>query len=98
LQSKQLNILMEADSINLVDKSKKMYVRIKLSEDRKYWERWVSSDKRSWELSSKLKSLTQVLESQQELIDSNYKNLFNVILKKERVFVNLFVSFVPKTL
>ena len=82
MQSKQLNILMEADSINLVDKSKKMYVRIKLSEDRKYWERWVSSDKRSWELSSKLKSLTQVLESQQELIDNNYKNLFNVILKK----------------
>ena len=68
--------------LHLVDKSKKMYVRIKLSEDRKYWERWVSSDKRSWELSSKLKSLTQVLESQQELIDSNYKNLFNVILKK----------------
>ncbi len=82
MQSKQLNILMEADSINLVDKSKKMYVRIKLSEDRKYWERWVSSDKKNWELSGKLKSLTQVLESQQELIDSNYKNLFNVILKK----------------
>lgn len=73
---------MEADSINLVDKTKKMYVRIKLSENRKYWERWVSSDKKTWELSGRLKTLTEVLESQQELIDNNYKNLFNVITRK----------------
>jgi tRNA G10 N-methylase Trm11 len=73
---------MEADSINLVDKTKKMYVRIKLSENRKYWERWVSSDKKTWELSGRLKTLTEVLESQQELIDNNYKNLFDVITRK----------------
>ncbi len=73
---------MEADSINLIDKSKKMYVRIKLSDDRKNWERWTSTNKKNWELNGKMKSLEEVLKSQQELIDRNYKNLFDVITKK----------------
>ena len=73
---------MEADSINLVDKSKKVFVKIKLSENRKYWERWTSTNKKKWELTEKIKSLEAVLKSQQELIDSNYKNLFDVITKK----------------
>jgi hypothetical protein len=73
---------MEADSINLVDKSKKVFVKIKLSENRKYWERWTSTNKKNWELSGKINSLEEVLKSQQELIDNNYKNLFDVIVKK----------------
>jgi predicted phage gp36 major capsid-like protein len=73
---------MEADSINLVDKSKKMYVRIKLSNDRKNWEKWTSTNKKKWELAEKMKSLEDVLKSQQDLIDKNYKNLFDVITKK----------------
>ena len=73
---------MEADSINLVDKAKKMFVKIKLSDNRKHWERWVSHNKKEWELQDKIKSLEDVLKSQQELIDNNYKNLFNVITKK----------------
>jgi hypothetical protein len=73
---------MEADSINLVDKSKKVFVKIKLSENRKYWERWTSTNKKNWELSGKIDSLEGVLKSQQELIDNNYKNLFDVISKK----------------
>jgi hypothetical protein len=73
---------MEADSINLIDKSKKMFVRIKLSDDRKHWEKWTSTNKKNWELSGKLKSLEDVLKSQQELIDGNYKNLFDLITKK----------------
>jgi hypothetical protein len=73
---------MEADSINLVDKSKKVFVKIKLSENRKYWERWTSTNKKNWELTGKINSLEEVLKSQQELIDNNYKNLFDVIVKK----------------
>ena len=73
---------MEADSINLVDKSKKMYVRIKLSNVRKNWEKWTSTNKKKWELAEKMKSLEDVLKSQQDLIDKNYKNLFDVITKK----------------
>ena len=73
---------MEADSINLVDKSKKVFVKIKLSENRKYWERWTSTNKKNWELTGKINSLEEFLKSQQELIDNNYKNLFDVISKK----------------
>jgi len=73
---------MEADSINLVDKSKKVFVKIKLSENRKYWERWTSTNKKNWKLTGKINSLEEVLKSQQELIDNNYKNLFDVIVKK----------------
>jgi hypothetical protein len=73
---------MEGDSINLVDMSKKVFVKIKLSENRKYWERWTSTNKLDWELSDRIETLEEVLKSQQELIDNNYKNLFDVIVKK----------------
>jgi len=82
LQLKLKKPIMEADSINLVDKSKKMFVKIKLSDNRKFWEKWTSTNKKNWELTTKMKSLEEVLKSQQELIDSNYKNLFDVITKK----------------
>ncbi len=79
----QKRTTMEADSITLVDKSKKMFVKIKLSDNRKYWERWTSFNQRKWELEDKkIKSIVEVIESQQELIDNNYKNLFDVITKK----------------
>jgi hypothetical protein len=74
--------IMEADSINLVDKSENIYVRIKLSNNRKHWERWVSKDKRKWLLSEKMGTLEDVLKSQQELINRNYKNFFDVVTKK----------------
>lgn len=73
----------KADIINLIDKSKKMYVRIKLSDNRKYWERWVSLNKRKWEMDSKLKSLEDVLKSQQDIIDNNYKNFYDMLKTKK---------------
>lgn len=72
----------KADNINLVDKSKKVFVRIQLSNNRKYWEKWISKDKKDWELSGKLKSLEEVLKSQQDVIDSNYNNFFNFLIRK----------------
>jgi hypothetical protein len=72
----------KADNINLVDKSKKVFVRIQLSNNRKYWEKWISKDKKDWELDGKLKSLEDVLKSQQDVIDSNYNNLFNLLVRK----------------
>lgn len=72
----------KADNINLVDKSKKVFVRIQLSDNRKYWEKWISKNKKDWELDSKLKSLEDVLKSQQDVIDSNYNNLFNLLVRK----------------
>jgi hypothetical protein len=73
---------MEGDSINLVDMSKKVFVKIKMSKDSKYWEKWTSTNKLDWELSDRIETLEEVLKSQQELIDNNYKNLFDVISKK----------------
>lgn len=73
---------MKADSINLVDKARKMFVKIKLSDNRKYWERWVSLDKKKWEMTERIDTLEGVLKSQQDLIDKNYRNLFDVITKK----------------
>lgn len=72
----------KADNINLVDKSKKVFVRIQLSDNRKYWEKWISKNKKDWELDGKLKSLEDVLKSQQDVIDSNYNNLFNLLVRK----------------
>jgi hypothetical protein len=53
-----------------------------MSKDSKYWEKWTSTNKLDWELSDRIETLEEVLKSQQELIDNNYKNLFDVIVKK----------------
>jgi hypothetical protein len=60
----------------------KVYVRINLSEDGNSWERWVSSDKKNWEISDKYLSLEDVLKSQQDIINNNYLNLFKIITEK----------------
>jgi replication-associated recombination protein RarA len=73
----------KADMINLIDKSKKMYVKIKLSDNRKYWERWVSFNKRKWEMDSKLKTLEEVLKSQQDIIDNNYRSFYDLVTTKK---------------
>lgn len=73
---------MKADSINLIDKSKEMFVNIKLSDNRKYWERWVSFDKKMWILDTKMVSLEEVLKTQQDIIDNNYKSLYELMIKK----------------
>jgi len=90
LHSNQTNHFMETDSrknkadmINLIDKSKKMYVKIKLSDNRKYWERWVSFNKRKWEMDSKLKTLEEVLKSQQDIIDNNYRSFYDLVTTKK---------------
>ena len=73
----------KADMINLIDKSKKMHVKIKLSDDRKYWERWISFNKRKWEMDSKLKTLEEVLKSQQDIIDNNYRSFYDLVTTKK---------------
>jgi len=63
----------------MFDHSTKLYSKIQLSDNKKYYEKYVSRDKKNWELISKLKSFDEVLSTQQELIDNNYKNLFKKI-------------------
>jgi hypothetical protein len=63
----------------MFDHSTKLYSKIQLSDNKKYYEKYVSRDKKNWELVSKLKSFDEVLSTQQELIDNNYMNLFKKI-------------------
>jgi hypothetical protein len=67
-------------TLRMFDHSTKLYVRVQLSEDKKYYEEWVSKNGRDWELKDTMKSLDEVMSIQQELIDNNYKNLFDKIL------------------
>lgn len=69
-------------NIKLFDKSKQLHVRINMNDAGDGWERWVSVNKVDWELDKVLNSLDEVLKSQQELIDNNYRNLYNLIIKK----------------
>ena len=71
--------LSKSQTLRMFDHSTKLYSKIQLSDNKKYYEKYVSRDKKNWELVSKLKSFDEVLSTQQELIDNNYKNLFKKI-------------------
>jgi hypothetical protein len=71
--------LSKDQTLRMFDHSTKLYCKIQLSENKKYYEKYVSRDKKNWELISKLKSFDEVLTTQQELIDNNYMNLFRKI-------------------
>lgn len=72
----------KADVLNIFDRSKNIRVRIVLSENRRHWEKWISNSNGKWELLGKVKTLDEVIKSQQDIIDNNYKNLFSIITKK----------------
>lgn len=65
--------------LRMFDHSTKLYVRVQLSENKEYYEKWVSKNKRNWKLVDTMKSLDQVMSTQQELINNNYKSLFEKI-------------------
>jgi hypothetical protein len=70
-------------SINLFDHSNKLFVMIKKSADTNHWERFVSKNKKKWELTHSSLSLDDVLKFKEEVIDNNFKNLYNLIISKE---------------
>ena len=72
--------LSKSQMLRMFDHTTKLYSKIQLSDNKKYYEKYVSRDKVNWELVSKLKSFDEVLSTQQELIDNNYKNLFRKII------------------
>jgi hypothetical protein len=67
-------------TLRMFDHSTKLYVRVQLSENKEYYEKWVSKNGRDWKLDDTMDSLDEVMSIQQELIDNNYKNLLNKIL------------------
>lgn len=70
------------DPISMFDRVNKLYVRIKLSEDKKYWERSISKNKRKWVMTHTSLSLPDVLKFQEDVVRNNYKNFYSLILKK----------------
>jgi len=70
------------ENTTMFDHNKKLYVKIKKSDDGKYWERWVSLTKRKWTIDKAFKNFTDALKTQTEIINSNYMNLFKIIMKK----------------
>lgn len=70
------------ETLNLFDRVKKLYFRVQLSDNKKYWERWVSRSKRKWVLDKTRMTLDEAMKSQQDIIDNNYRNLFNLVTKK----------------
>jgi len=78
-----MKISSSADTLKMVDHKNKLKVRIQLSENRKYWEKWVSKNNGKWEFLNKVSTLDGVLKSQQEIIDNNYNNLFDMVMSKK---------------
>lgn len=72
--------LSNSQMLRMFDHSTKLYVKIQLSDNKKYYEKWVSKTKRNWELVDTFKTFDQVMLAQQQLIDNNYKNLFTKII------------------
>jgi hypothetical protein len=78
-----MKVSSSADTLKLIDHKNKLRVKIQLSDNRKYWEKWVSKNNGKWEFLNKVSSLDGVLKSQQEIIDNNYKNLFEMVMTKK---------------
>ena len=74
-----MKVTSSADTLKMVDHKNKLRVRIQLSDNRKYWEKWISKNNGKWEFLNKVSTLDGVLKSQQEIIDNNYKNLFEMV-------------------
>lgn len=74
--------LSKGETLRMFDHTTKLYTRVKLSDNKKYYEKWVSTDGENWELDKRLHSFDQVMLTQQELINNNFKNLFKKIISK----------------
>lgn len=68
----------------LFDHSKQVFVRIKLDDAKKYWEVWTSKTKKNWEISKSKLSLDDAMMYQDEIINNNYKNLFEIVTVKKK--------------
>lgn len=68
----------------LFDHTKQVFVKLKLNDTKKYWEVWVSKTKKNWELKKSKMSLDDAMMYQEEIINNNYKNLFELVTTKKK--------------
>jgi hypothetical protein len=57
---------------------------LKLDGTKKYWEVWTSKTKKNWELKKSKMSLDEAMMFQEEIINNNYKNLFELVTTKKK--------------
>lgn len=69
---------------SLFDHTKQIFVRLKMDDTKKYWEVWTSKTKKDWELKKKKMSLDEAMKYQDELINNNYRNLFELVTIKKK--------------
>jgi hypothetical protein len=72
----------KAEPIRLFDRENKLYVRIKLNDTTKMWERWISKTKNKWEMTHNSMSLADVIKFQEEIVQNNYRNFYKMLFKK----------------
>lgn len=68
----------------LFDHTQQIFVRLKMDNAKKYWEVWTSKTKKDWELKKKNMSLDDAMKYQEEIINNNYKNLFELVTVKKK--------------
>ena len=68
----------------LFDHAKQVFVKLKLDGTKKYWEVWTSKTKKNWELKKSKMSLDEAMMFQEEIINNNYKNLFELVTTKKK--------------
>ena len=69
---------------SLFDHTKQVFSRIKLDDTKKYYEVWVSKSKKNWELKKSKMSFDEAMNYQEEIINNNYKNLFELVTTKKK--------------
>lgn len=68
----------------LFDHTQQIFVRLKMDNAKKYWEVWTSKTKKDWELKKNKMSLDEAMKYQEEIINNNYKNLFELVTVKKK--------------
>lgn len=69
------------DTISLFDQLNKVYVMIKLGQNKK-WERWISDNKEKWIKTHSSLSMDDVIRIKEKIISNNYNNLYSVVIDK----------------
>ena len=75
--------LTKDEVLTMFDHSNKIYFKVKLSDNKKYWEMWKSKSKRKWDKIKTFRRLEDVFRTQTEIIENNYRNLFKMITDKK---------------
>jgi len=71
----------KSSRFDLYDQHNHFYV--KLINTKTGWERHISIDNVNWKLTHSKLTMTEMMTIKQDVIDNNFKNLFNKIIKDE---------------